>query len=98
MDRLEIRTCAPWRSYKKIVPTLLAHPGAFIATADDDLYYPADWLERLVAAAKGGAGVACLRAHRVTMTVAGPPDTKSGITTCHRPKPGRWSFRPACRG
>lgn len=72
MDRLEIRTCAPWRSYKKIVPTLLAHPDAFIATADDDLYYPADWLERLVAAAKGGAGVACLRAHRVTMTGGRP--------------------------
>lgn len=67
MAGLEVLICPDWRSYKKIVPTLMAHPGAFIATADDDLYYPADWLERLVAAARGGAGVACLRAHRVVM-------------------------------
>lgn len=67
MAGLEVRSCPDWRSYKKIVPTLMAHPEAFVATADDDLHYPADWLERLVAAAAGGARVACLRAHRVTM-------------------------------
>ena len=64
---LEVQVCPDWRSYKKIVPTLMAHPDAFVATADDDLYYPADWLERLVVAAAGGARIACLRAHRVVM-------------------------------
>lgn len=64
---LEVLTCPNWRSYKKIVPTLLAHPEAFVVTADDDVYYPADWLERLVAAAGQGARVACHRAHRITL-------------------------------
>lgn len=64
---LDVRTCPDWRSYKKIVPTLLAHPDAFVVTADDDVYYPHDWLERLVAVAKAGAQVACHRAHRIVL-------------------------------
>ncbi|QBX33515.1 glycosyltransferase family 2 protein [Paracoccus liaowanqingii] len=70
MAGLEIRTCPDWRSYKKIIPVLLAHPEAHLATADDDVHYPADWLERLVAGLGKGGGIACLRAHRVAM--AGP--------------------------
>ena len=45
---LEIRTCDDLRSYKKLVPALKAFPNAFIVTADDDLYYPSDWLRVLV--------------------------------------------------
>lgn len=67
LDGLEVRTCPQWRSYKKLVPTLLEAPDAFIVTADDDVYYPADWLDGLVRAAAGGARVACHRAHRVVM-------------------------------
>ncbi|MFV0409166.1 MAG: glycosyltransferase family 2 protein [Paracoccus sp. (in: a-proteobacteria)] len=79
MDRLpegvrnsgaEIRVCPHWKSYKKLVPTLLEVPDAYIVTADDDLYYGSDWLEGLVAQA--GAGVACHRAHRVTMQGGAP--------------------------
>ena len=62
---LEVRICPNWRSYKKIVPTLIEAPDAHIVTADDDIYYGPDWLERLVTHA--GAGVAAHRAHRVTM-------------------------------
>lgn len=72
-DGLEIRTCPPWRAYKKSIPTLLAHPDAFVATADDDVYYPADWLEHLVAAAATGAAVACHRAHRIRLAPDGLP-------------------------
>ena len=61
----EIRPCANWKSYKKIVPTLVEAPDAYIVTADDDVYYGPDWLAGLVAHA--GAGVACHRAHRVTL-------------------------------
>jgi hypothetical protein len=68
---LEIRVCPPWRSYKKIVPTLLAHPEAFIVTADDDVYYPQNWLRRLVEAA-ADAQVACHRAHRITLRDSRP--------------------------
>lgn len=64
---LEVLTCPRWRSYKKIVPTQLAHRDAFIVTADDDVHYPADWLGKLVGAAQAGARIACHRAHRVTL-------------------------------
>ncbi|WP_134678796.1 glycosyltransferase family 2 protein [Paracoccus ravus] len=62
---VEIRSCPDWRSYKKIIPLLLESPGAHIVTADDDVYYPADWLARLVA--RVDSGVVCHRAHRVTL-------------------------------
>lgn len=70
---LEVRSCPRWRSYKKIVPTLLDAPDAFVVTADDDVYYPADWLERLVDAVKAGARIACHRAHRITLGGDGRP-------------------------
>ena len=35
------------RSYNKLLPTLRKYPDAIIVTADDDMYYPNDWLERL---------------------------------------------------
>lgn len=64
---LEVQTCPAWRSYKKIVPTLLDAPDSFVVTADDDVYYPTDWLEKLVAAAQDGARIACHRAHRIVL-------------------------------
>lgn len=70
---LEVRICPAWRSYKKIVPTLLAHSDAFIVTADDDVYYPADWLENLVNAVQAGARIACHRAHRIVLHADGQP-------------------------
>lgn len=36
------------RSYKKLIPTLQTYPNDIIVTADDDLYYPHDWLKNLV--------------------------------------------------
>lgn len=72
MTGLEIRTCPTWRSYKKIVPALLAHPGAHVATADDDVHYPGDWLEGMVGAVRTGASIACHRAHRVVLQERGP--------------------------
>ncbi|NHF71683.1 glycosyltransferase family 2 protein [Paracoccus xiamenensis] len=68
---VEIRVCPDWRSYKKIVPTLQEAPGSYIVTADDDVYYGPGWLEGLVAAAD--TGVACHRAHRVTLDGQGRP-------------------------
>ncbi len=67
----EIRVCPDWRSYKKIVPTLLEAPGSYIVTADDDVYYGPDWLAGLVETAD--AGVACRRAHRITLDGQGRP-------------------------
>lgn len=61
----EVRETADTRSYKKIIPCLAAFPEATIVTADDDVYYHADWLEGLVAAHDGA--VTCHRGHRITL-------------------------------
>lgn len=36
------------KSYKKLIPTLKLYPNDIIITADDDLYYPPNWLKNLV--------------------------------------------------
>lgn len=68
---VETRNCPNWRSYKKIVPSLLEWPEAHIVTADDDVYYGPDWLARLVRHAD--AGVVCHRAHRIALNETGEP-------------------------
>ncbi len=67
---LEIRFCKDMRSYKKIVPALLAFPTAYIVTADDDVYYSQRWLEQLVERASERT-VVCHRAHSVAFDDAG---------------------------
>ncbi|XUU60715.1 hypothetical protein ACRAQ6_00145 [Erythrobacter sp. HA6-11] len=49
---LEIRGCDDTRSYKKLIPALAERPDATFVTADDDVYYPRDWLTGLVETAK----------------------------------------------
>ncbi|MCE7650701.1 glycosyl transferase [Vibrio fluvialis] len=46
---LEIKFCPNYKSYKKIVPTLTLAPEADIITVDDDVIYPFDMIEGLVA-------------------------------------------------
>ncbi|WP_260483665.1 glycosyltransferase [Sphingomicrobium flavum] len=64
---LQIEATDDIRSFKKLVPSLERFPEATIVTADDDLYYPPDWLRTLVnAAADAGKGmIQCHRAHRL---------------------------------
>ncbi|MDT0496440.1 hypothetical protein RM530_03550 [Algiphilus sp. W345] len=45
---LDIRFCDDWRSYKKILPTLVDESDAFIVTADDDTWYPPGWLAQIL--------------------------------------------------
>ena len=63
---LDIRACKDTRSYKKIIPALAAFPSAYIATADDDVYYGAQWLRQLVELA-GERIVVCHHAHAVRL-------------------------------
>ncbi len=35
------------KSYKKLIPTLKKYPEAIIVTADDDILYPQNWLQKL---------------------------------------------------
>ena len=54
---LDIRWCRPGlRSYKKLVPALEAWPGAVLVTADDDVFYPRDWLRSLLDAHRAHPG------------------------------------------
>ncbi|HVM21673.1 MAG TPA: glycosyltransferase [Sphingomicrobium sp.] len=63
---ITIRTCEDLKSYKKLVPAIEAEPGAFIVTADDDLYYEPTWLEQLAEAWDGDRRtILARRAHRV---------------------------------
>lgn len=47
---LDIRWCRDIKSYKKLIPALIAHPKSIIVTADDDVYYDKKWLLKLVSA------------------------------------------------
>jgi hypothetical protein len=46
---LEINFCEDLKSYKKIIPALLENSDRYIITTDDDLYYPDDLVETLLA-------------------------------------------------
>lgn len=49
---LKIKWCDDIRSFKKILPTLQNFPTSLVVTADDDIFYSPDWLERLIKAYK----------------------------------------------
>ncbi len=44
---LSINWCDDLKSYKKLIPALKEYPNDTIITADDDIYYPKDWLKSL---------------------------------------------------
>lgn len=44
---LSIQWCKDIKSYKKLIPALKKYPKDIIVTADDDIFYPNDWLEKL---------------------------------------------------
>jgi hypothetical protein len=71
---LEVRRCDDWRSFKKIVPTILEHPEAVVVTADDDVFYPRDWLEKLLNAYENEQNVIhCHRSHVIAFGDDGRP-------------------------
>ncbi|WP_282077340.1 glycosyltransferase family 2 protein [Epibacterium ulvae] len=71
-EGLSIALCEDWRSFKKIIPALQQDPNRYIVTADDDVFYPFDWLAKLVEGAKQHPGnVISHRAHRVQYEPSG---------------------------
>jgi hypothetical protein len=69
---LKIRLTEDLKSYKKIIPALDQFPEAFIATADDDLFYWPSWLEELAAGVEPLARVIpCHRAHEIVIDELG---------------------------
>ena len=59
---LEIMWCEDIKSYKKLIPSLKMFPDDIIVTADDDIYYPENWLEVLYNAYLKEPN--CVHAHR----------------------------------
>ncbi len=63
---LEIRFCENLKSYKKIYYTAELFNQYIIVTADDDFYYPPNWLEELITVhEKFPHNVICHRSHRI---------------------------------
>lgn len=59
-------------SYTKLVPALREYPNNVIVTADDDIYYEKDWLEKLVKAHEQNPNdIICHRAHRIKLNKNG---------------------------
>ena len=69
-DRFEVRFVAEnLRSHKKLQYALIDFPDAWIATADDDRLYPADWLSRLLRGAAESSGtIICMRGRRMIVS------------------------------
>lgn len=61
---LTISWCKNTRSYKKLIPVLKLYPDAVIVTADDDLYYHPQMVERLYKSYKKDPH--CIHCHRAT--------------------------------
>lgn len=63
---LNIEFCEDIGSYTKLIPALKKHPNNVIVTADDDIYYPSDWLEKLYKSyQKASSEIHCHRAHLI---------------------------------
>ena len=69
---LDVRWCRDIGCYGKIIPARRAYPHAILVTADDDLFYPRDWLEQLYTAyQKDTRHVYCHRAHSIRYDAEG---------------------------
>ncbi|TKZ35380.1 glycosyltransferase [Brachyspira catarrhinii] len=63
---LEIEFCHNIYSYKKLIYALEKYPNDLIVTADDDIYYPYNWLEKLYKSyLENPTVIHCHRGHRI---------------------------------
>lgn len=63
---LTINWCEDIKSYKKLIPALEKYPTELLVTADDDIFYPENWLEMLyVEYVKNPDIIHCHRAHLI---------------------------------
>ncbi|WP_102277854.1 glycosyl transferase [Vibrio cyclitrophicus] len=72
---LTIKYCPNYKSFKKLIPSLIEYPEDTIVTVDDDIIYAEDFLEVLVneSTSTKQKTIIGYRAHEVTLT-AGKPD------------------------
>lgn len=67
-DWFTIRKCKDTRSYKKLVPALVEFPDSYIVTADDDLFYPEEWLYKLTSVISDKKEIIAHRVHSPTFS------------------------------
>lgn len=64
--------CNDLKSYKKLVPALQEFPHDILITADDDLFYEPEWLEKLYNAyLENPQIIHCHRAHYIQLNADG---------------------------
>ena len=69
---LEVRFRRDLRSFTKLIYALREHPASVVVTADDDTFYPRDWLRQLHESYfRQPAFIHCHRAHLMLETSAG---------------------------
>ncbi len=69
---LQIRFCRDIGSYTKVIYTLKEYPHGVIVTADDDVFYPENWLEQLYESYQSEPQyIHCHRAHLMTIKANG---------------------------
>lgn len=100
---LEIRPCDDLRSFKKLVPALVEFPEAAIVTADDDIYYPPDWLGRFLDSFDPRApSIVAQRAHLALFDPAGfilPYESwEAGTAATRATRPGTALFPTGVAG
>lgn len=63
---LTIKWTKDIKSYKKLIPALKKYPTDIIVTADDDIFYAPDWLEKLYETHKQHpTDIVCHRVHKI---------------------------------
>ncbi len=65
---LTIKFTEDIKSFKKLIPALKEYPNDIIVTADDDIFYPSDWLEKLYNEyVEDRENIICHRAHKIVI-------------------------------
>lgn len=65
---LEVRFTKDIGPYTKLIPALLNFPDSIIVTADDDIFYPQDWLKLLYQSyLDDKTAIHCHRAHKIVI-------------------------------
>ncbi|MEE0024316.1 glycosyltransferase family 2 protein [Methanobrevibacter sp.] len=69
---LKIKWCEDIKAYKKLIPALKEYPNDLIVTADDDLFYPENWLELLYEEHKQNPDyIICQRSRKISFNNSG---------------------------